>query len=76
MQDGDDYVIYGFQRFPVAKAYPSERGYPVVSWKLGDWVAETDSGQYVNLAPNVPGKVWNGKHIIGIHCFFFAPGGA
>jgi hypothetical protein len=73
-QDGSDYVIDDRWRFPVAKAYPSERAYAVISWKLGAWAPESDSGRV--KVPNVPGKIYNGRFIEGIHCFFFAPGGA
>jgi hypothetical protein len=72
-QEGDFYIIDDKHRFEVRRAYPSEEGYAVIAWHLGDWVDSSNTGG--TKIPNVPGEIYNGRHIIGIHCFFFAPGG-
>jgi hypothetical protein len=72
LDEAGNYVIDGWT-FPRDRAYPSEEGHAVIAWHLGAWADESDSGR---VEVNVRGKIYNGRHIIGIHCFFFAPGGA
>jgi hypothetical protein len=72
-QDGGYYVIDGEHRIATGKSFPSEVGSAVIAWHLGDWVVSADAG--MTKVPNVPGKIYNGRHIIGVHCFFFSPGG-
>jgi hypothetical protein len=64
------YMIDGIWFMPNDKVYVSERGYAVVAWKLGPLDQTTEAH------PNEPGKWYNGARIEGVHCFFFAPGGA